>query len=168
MSSVFPCRAVVGQFAVAAVSDRRKLLININRRSLTAATAKKIYHYRQGASVGNEEFRLAMRKRFKLWKKSPGNPSSQIRRLGRKMKTLLSILRLSFWSGHGQSLSVRGISRCRTNQRSRRWCGDTGTDAALRELMDLGGKKHPRTGGRLNPIDRRSLQTVEEQSFDEQ
>jgi len=37
--------SVVGQFAVAAVSDRRKLLKNIARRSETAATAAKMYHY---------------------------------------------------------------------------------------------------------------------------
>ena len=36
----------MGQFAVAAVSDRRKLLENKIRRSETAATAAKMYHYR--------------------------------------------------------------------------------------------------------------------------
>jgi len=36
---------VVAQFAVAAVSDRRKLLKNKVRRSETAATAAKMYHY---------------------------------------------------------------------------------------------------------------------------
>jgi len=36
---------VVVQFAVAVVSDRRKVLINEIRRSETAATAVKTYHY---------------------------------------------------------------------------------------------------------------------------
>ena len=39
------------QFAVAAVSDRRKVLINKIRRSETAATAVKTYHYRIIASI---------------------------------------------------------------------------------------------------------------------
>ena len=41
------------QFAVAAVSDRRKLLINKNRRSETVATAEKMDHYRQLVKIDN-------------------------------------------------------------------------------------------------------------------
>ena len=40
---------VVGQFAGAAVSDRRKLLINKIRRSETASPAAKMYHYQREA-----------------------------------------------------------------------------------------------------------------------
>ena len=50
-------RLVVGQFAVAAVSDRRKLLENKTRRSETAATAVKMYHYQSLAVFVDGDFR---------------------------------------------------------------------------------------------------------------
>jgi hypothetical protein len=52
---------VVGQFAVAALSERRNSLRIQNRRSETAATKIKLTHYRAGESVANRVTNAACR-----------------------------------------------------------------------------------------------------------